>query len=156
MLTFEPGGEVTLFNGSYTDYYESHRGLFDEIKGKSAAGTNENGKNNGETIVDGSGGNDGELPLSGAEAYKAQKSRNKKLKFTFQEQKEYETIEDDIAELEDRITELTTAFSDPKISADFVKLNELSKEKEKAEAALEQKMERYIYLEELAEAIKNQ
>lgn len=77
--------------------------------------------------------------------------RERKLKFSYKEQKEYETIEDDIAALEEKIEEL-----EQKIllnSRDFVKLNELTKEKEATEAALEEKMERWEYLEDLAARI---
>lgn len=78
----------------------------------------------------------------------------RKLKFTFKEQKEYETIEAEIADLEEKIE---TLDKDIEVFAhDFVKLNQVMAEKEKAEAALEEKMERWMYLEELAAKIAKQ
>jgi ATP-binding cassette subfamily F protein uup len=78
--------------------------------------------------------------------------RKKKLKFTYQEQKDYESIEGEIAALEEKIEKLEADI--PKFARDFVKLNELTKEKEAAEAALEEKMERWMYLEDLAARIE--
>lgn len=129
MLTFENGGQIKLFNGSYSDYFNSHRS---EITSASC-----------------------EKNVDAAQAYKQQKEQNKKLKFTYNEQREYDTIEDDIASLEEKIASLDKELSNPKIASDFVKLSELSKEKEETENLLEEKLERYIYLEELAEKIKN-
>lgn len=77
-----------------------------------------------------------------------------KLKFTYKEQKEYETIDDDIAALEEKIADLEQKILDN--SRDFVKLNEFTKEKEEAEAMLEEKMDRWVYLNDLAEQIENQ
>ena len=80
--------------------------------------------------------------------------QTKKLKFTYMEQKEYETIEEDIRLLEEKIESLEKEI--PKHSTNFVKLNELMKEKEACESALEEKMERWMYLEELAAKINEQ
>ena len=80
------------------------------------------------------------------------KPREKKLKFSFKEQKEFETIEDDIAALEEKIQQLEMDMV--KYATDFVKLNELSKEKELAETNLGEKMDRWMYLEELDQRIK--
>lgn len=78
----------------------------------------------------------------------------KKLKFTWQEQKDYETIEEDIAALEEEMETLEDQMN--KSASDFLKLNELAKKKEDAEAALEEKMQRWMYLEELAQKIAEQ
>ena len=78
-------------------------------------------------------------------------SAPRKLKFSYKEQKEYETIEADIAGLEEKIAELEARI--PTFSSDFVKLQELTAEKEKTEAELEEKMERWMYLEDLAARI---
>lgn len=71
----------------------------------------------------------------------------RKLKFSYQEQKEYDTIEEDITELEAKLEELDKQMLT--CTSDFVKLNELTQEKIKTEDALEHKMERWEYLEEL-------
>lgn len=73
------------------------------------------------------------------------------LKFTYQEQKEYDTIEDDISALEDKLASLEKEML--ACATDFVKLNELGKQKEETEAALEHKLERWEYLTGLAERI---
>lgn len=78
----------------------------------------------------------------------------KKLKFTYNEAKEYETIDDDIAALEDKIAEIEKAMSEN--SSSYSKLQELTEEKEKTEELLAEKMDRWIYLNELAEKINNQ
>lgn len=133
MLTFDGDGKVRLYNGSYTEYYTERKAL----EAEKNVTTNDEGTN-------------------AAQAYRLQKTQNKKLKFSYNEQREYDTIEADIAKLEDIIKDLDNKLSDPKISSDFVKLNSLSKEKEEAETKLDEKMERYLYLEDLAEQIRAQ
>ena len=78
----------------------------------------------------------------------------KKLRFTYMEQKEFDTIDEDIAVLEGKIENLEGKISQN--ATDFVRLNELVKEKEEAEAQLEEKMDRWVYLNDLAERIKQQ
>ena len=86
---------------------------------------------------------------------KSQRTRGpQKLKFSYKEQKDYETIEGEIAALEEKIAALEKNIEDS--AHDFVKLNQLMAEKEEAEAALEEKMERWMYLEELAAKIAAQ
>ena len=78
----------------------------------------------------------------------------KKLKFSYKEQREYETIEDDIAALEEKLEKLDADMAAN--ATNSVKLGELMQEKEQTEAALEEKMERWEYLEELAARIEAQ
>lgn len=80
--------------------------------------------------------------------------KEKKLKFSYKEQRDYETIEEEIAELEEKIESLESDMG--KFSSDFIKLNEIVKEKEKAEALLEEKMDRWMYLEDLKAKIEEQ
>ena len=80
--------------------------------------------------------------------------RQKKLKFTFKEQREYDTIEEDIAALETKIGELEGQMT--ACGSDYVKLQELTQAQEEAKAALEEKMERWLYLTDLAERIAAQ
>ncbi len=77
--------------------------------------------------------------------------QKRKLKFSYQEQKDYENIEGEIAKLEETIEKLESDI--PKYARDFVKLGELTAQKEEAEKLLEQKMERWMYLEDLAARI---
>ena len=78
----------------------------------------------------------------------------KKLKFTFKEQKEYEVIESEIMQLEEKIEQLEAEML--KNASNFGKLNALSQEKESAEELLMEKMERWEYLEDLAMRIAEQ
>ena len=77
-----------------------------------------------------------------------------KLKFTYNEQREYETIESDIAELEDKLAAIENDISAN--ASNYGKLTELSTVKEALEVQLMEKMERWEYLEDLAEQIKAQ
>ena len=78
----------------------------------------------------------------------------KKLKFTYKEQKEYETIDADMAALEGKIAAKEAEIA--KETSDFVKLQALLEEKEALQKSLEEKEERWIYLTELAEKIESQ
>lgn len=79
------------------------------------------------------------------------KNRQDKLRFSYKEQREYESIEDEIAALEEKLERLDVDMAEN--ASDFVKLDELSKEKEIVEQFLEEKMERWMYLQDLAEKI---
>ncbi len=81
-------------------------------------------------------------------------THEKKLKFTYKEQREYETIEDDIAVLEAKVEKLDADMAAN--ATNSVKLGELLAEKEAAEQQLEEKLERWEYLEELAAKIAAQ
>lgn len=81
------------------------------------------------------------------------KSGNKKLKFSYKEQREFETIDDDIAKLEEKIDALDQQMEAN--ATNSVKLKELIEEKEKVEAQLEEKMDRWVYLNDLNERILN-
>ena len=81
-------------------------------------------------------------------------NRTSKLKFSYKEQKEFETIDDDIAALEEKIEKL-----DEEMMANATnsgKLSQISSEKEETEKQLEEKMERWVYLNDLAEKIAAQ
>ena len=140
IFAFEEGGRLRQYEGGYTDY-AARRAAEEEAKQEAAAEA-------------------GEKTQSGPKAApssekKGQRTRGpQKLKFTYKEQKDYETIEGEIAALEEKIAALE---KDIEASAhDFVKLNQLMVGKEEAEAALEEKMERWMYLEELAAKIAAQ
>lgn len=77
-----------------------------------------------------------------------------KLKFTYKEQREFETIDDDIAALEDKLAAIEAQMEE--YASSYTKLTELTAEKEAVEAQLEEKMERWEYLNDLAEKIANQ
>lgn len=82
------------------------------------------------------------------------KNRNKKLKFSYNEQREYETIEDDISKLEEKLEKLDDEMN--KNATNSVKLKELIDSKEETETLLMEKMNRWEYLEDLAKKIEEQ
>ena len=89
-----------------------------------------------------------------ASEQKTEKVKTAKLKFTWQEQKDYDSIEAEIEKIEEKIADLEQKIQ--LAATDFMKLNELTQEKEAQEGLLEAKMERYIYLSDLAERIREQ
>lgn len=82
------------------------------------------------------------------------KENNKSLKFSYNEQREWNEIDDIIAKLEDDIVKIDMKIEE--YSTDYSKLQEFMAEKEKIEKTLEEKMERWLYLSELAEKIEEQ
>ena len=142
IFAFEEDGKICQYEGGYTDYVNR---LAEE--GKVPAGHILDVKNDMTTSVDSV---EKENQTSSMDTWK----RERKLKFSYKEQKEYETIEDDIAALEQKIEDLDAQTL--KFSSDFVKLNEITKEKEQTEQLLEEKMERWEYLEDLAAKIAGQ
>ena len=125
---FEGNGVLRQYEGGYSDYLE--------VKQR---------EDQTETVIE---------KTAKAASEKTEKVKTTKLKFTWQEQKDYETIEDVIAGIEDKIVDLEKQIE--RSATDFVKLNQLSKEKEEQEALLEEKMERYLYLSDLADRIAGQ
>ena len=85
---------------------------------------------------------------------KTERRRERKLKFTFKEQREFETIDEEISTLEQQIQNLDAQIQEN--SSNFVRLGELMKEKEQAEHSLDEKTERWMYLQELAEKIEKE
>ena len=147
IFAFEGNGTIRQYEGGYTDYMAKRP----ETSETSVSGTVTQALKN-ENI-------DSQTTNGGEQKDKATDSRAtwghaKKLKFTYNEQREYETIEADIEKLENKIEELDQSMA--KFASDFVKLNEISKEKEDCEAQLEYKMERWEYLEDLAQRIAEQ
>ena len=83
-----------------------------------------------------------------------ERPRERKLKFTFKEQMEFDTIDDDIAALESQVAACQAAQG--QCGSDYVKLQELQAQQQELEARLEEKTERWIYLNELKEKIDAQ
>lgn len=84
---------------------------------------------------------------------KSEKAKDKKLRFSYKEAKEYETIEADIETLENKIAEIEATTL--KVATDFTKLQQLMAEKEETESQLEEKFERWEYLNDLAQKIED-
>lgn len=81
------------------------------------------------------------------------RGRKEKLKFSFNEEREWESIEEDINNLEAKILQLEESLT--KEASDYQKLELIIKDKEKAEKDLEEKLNRWIYLQDKAEKIKS-
>lgn len=156
IFAFEGNGEIRQYEGGYTDYVnrlaEEGRkpGETAEVQGMTARGVSEAESAQEAGGVTGTSGQDAAEQADSRNTWK----REKKLKFSYKEQREYETIEDDIANLEAKVEQLDADMAEN--ATNSVKLGELLAEKEAAEQALEEKMERWEYLEELAAKIAGQ
>lgn len=128
LFAFEGEGKIRQYEGGYSDYLETRQR---EEKGGAAF-----------------------AKPAKESAEKTEKVKTVRRKFTWQEQKDYETIEADIEKLEETIAALEKQIE--LAATDFVKLNQLTGEKEEKEALLEEKMERYLYLSDLADQIAAQ
>ena len=80
--------------------------------------------------------------------------KEKKLKFSFSEQREFENIDAEIAALEEKAAALEA--EQEKYCSDYIKLSELQQQHEEIQQQLETKMERWMYLNELKEKIDSQ
>ena len=137
IFAFEGDGKLKQYEGGYTDYSLKKLAEKEAEEAEQAKKAGNASKTNTQ------------------QAQKGQRTRGpQKLKFTYQEQRDYETIESDIAVLEEKIETLDKEMAT--VSTDFVKLNQLVAEKEEAEKRLEEKMDRWMYLEELAAKIAEQ
>lgn len=118
-------GICTRFNGNYSDYAEKAKEMYAD-----------------------------EAPKPKKENTKKERVfvGKKKLRFSFKEQREFETIDDDIASLEEQIAAAEKDIAAN--SSDYVKLQELSDKKEQLENELAEKMEHWVYLNDLAERIE--
>lgn len=135
IFVFEGNGIIQKYTGNYSEYREKIR----EIRGDGYEESKkdlkkDNNKNSNE--------------VKNAKS----KSKDKALKFSYKEKLEYEQIDEVIENLEERIAKLDEEIAEN--TSDFQKLQELLNEKEDAEKLLEEKMERWTYLNELAEKIE--
>lgn len=94
------------------------------------------------------------LPNSSPKKPSGGRSHQEKLKFSFKEQREYEEIDGVIAGLEEKIAQTEALIAQN--ASDYAALQELTAEKEELEAQLTAKMERWVYLNDLAERIEAQ
>jgi ATP-binding cassette subfamily F protein uup len=133
IFSFEDG-TIRQYEGNFSDYKEARERRNEMNVSKSGQGA---------------GNASDESKSAGMAAWK---QRSNKPKFTYQEQKEYELIDEVIADLEVRIGETGEAIT--KAATDYSRLNELMKQKEELEKALEEKLERWVYLNDLAEQIE--
>lgn len=147
IFAFEGDGKICQYEGGFTDYQASRQ---EREEAEETAGARAGREKGREAAGDGEA--DGSQEKNSRKNWK--EGQVKKLKFTYMEQKEWETIEDEIAKLEQRIEELGPEID--RAARDYAKLSALMKEKEETEALLEQKMERWMYLNDLSERIAQQ
>ncbi|MDY5541257.1 MAG: ABC-F family ATP-binding cassette domain-containing protein [Lachnospiraceae bacterium] len=135
IFAFEEDGSLRQYEGGYSDYEIASKRIRDDRPKEQTAASEKK-------AAIAPGGKD------------RGRQREKKLKLSYREAREAETIDEEIEALETRIGQLTKDME--KFSSDFVKLNEIMEKKAKAEEELEYKMERWVYLNELKEQIENE
>ena len=128
IFELDGNGDVTQYEGGYTDYLNARGEQRKETEEAEKSRKNEAGD--------------------------WKKPRQAKLKFTYKEQKEYEGIDDEISSLEAKLEKLDQDMMAN--ATNSMKLTELTREKDKTEKELEEKMERWVYLNDLAERIAEQ
>ena len=141
IFAFEGEGRLQQYEGGYLDYLRAREERDPElsIQDKKSQGNKKSEEQK-------------------KKEQKARRDRNgarvQKLKFSYKEQREYDTIEDEIAALEEKLEGLDQKIMEN--ATNSAKLSELTEEKNCAEAELEEKMDRWVYLNDLAEKIKAQ
>ncbi len=141
ILELDGNGHIRQYEGGYTDYLEAKKREQEnnfEVFEKKLSKINKDTDAKGEEKK--------------GEGKFWKQNRQQKLKFSYKEQKEYETIDDDIAKLEAKIEKLDADMM--KNATNSGKLSEIMKEKEETEKRLEEKMDRWVYLNDLAEQIE--
>ena len=133
IFEFDGNGHLQQYEGGYTDYLEAKKKRASHAVQPEEKPEMTKSKNTAKTWKQNS-------PV--------------KLKFSFKEAREYETIDDDIASLEEQLEKLEQDIL--KNATNSVKLSELVQQKEETQAALDEKMERWVYLSDLAEKIESQ
>lgn len=138
IFVFGENGRIKQYTGNYTGIKEDYYTDSDDNIHNSTSGKNKDVSNK---------------DFSQSSKSSSEKAREKPLKFTYKEQIEYEKIDDIIAQLEEKIQGVEEAIN--QASADYILLQELLAQKEELENELDEKMQRWIYLNELAERIEN-
>lgn len=153
IFAFEGNGTIVQYEGDYTTYMEKAvaKGTF--LVDVSAKAEQEKGM---QSDLQGLNGDDAkkknDVTPSKTDSRATWKNREKKLKFSYSEQKEYETIDEEIENLEKRIAGIDEEMKEA--ASQYTKLSELSVQREALEQQLSDKMERWVYLNDLAEKIK--
>ncbi|MDF2941463.1 MAG: transporter related [Herbinix sp.] len=132
IFSFE-NGAIRQYEGNFSDYKDA-RSMQVEVGSNIRSGANQ------------------DLDEQKSASIAGWKQKNSKIKFTYQEQKDYDIIDDEIAKLEAKIDETEQLIV--KAATDYSKLNELMGQKEILEKALEEKMDRWMYLNDLAEQME--
>lgn len=138
IFAFRPDGTLWQSEGGYIDY--ETRVMYEKENVEAGSRTDKKKEIQ-----------DGEYEKSGN---RKEKNRAKKLKLSYQEQREYDTIEDDIAVLETKIADTKLAME--KNASNSSELQRLYEEQRQLEQDLAEKMDRWMYLEDLVSRIQNQ
>lgn len=138
IFEFDEKGHLQQYEGGYTDYLEA------KARTQSLPESKTKDKQAGENAVS----------ARGSQGKRWKQNHVVKLKFSYKEQKEYETIDEDIESLEEKITDLEKDILAN--ATNSAKLSELMEKKQKKEKDLSEKMERWVYLNDLAERIEAQ
>ena len=139
IFAFEGNGVLRQYEGGFTDYQAKKEMEQENQTAGAASGIKKKEAQRAD------------LAEEASAAPKTEKPREKKLRFSYKEQKEWDTIEDDIAACEEQIADLEKQIEAS--ATDYGKLNKLMEEKTRTETLLEEKMDRWMYLNELAEKI---
>ena len=143
IFAFEGGGQVRQYEGGYSDY--------DAVRTREGRNPEDSDSVDGENSRTGAVDGIDQAETGNSEAASKRPPREKKLKLSYKEEREAAVIDDEIAALEEKIQDLEEQISSN--ASNFVKLNELMAQKAQAEEALEQKMDRWVYLNDLMEQI---
>ena len=146
IFAFEGNGKITQYEGGFTDYQAAV--LRKEVEAEAMAAGNPKAGVRSDKSKDENSEEDSKS------SKKTWNGGPKKLRFTYQEQKDWDVIESQIEKLEEEIAGLEVQME--KAASDFVKLKELMDRKAQAESELDAKMERWMYLNDLAEKIEKQ
>jgi ATP-binding cassette subfamily F protein uup len=168
IFAFEGNGRIRQYEGGYSDYLNARPQTTDGNT-FSGAGSSRGGTDTGNAAGNfrgtGSAGNTAGNSRGTDSASEAidetpvQDSRKtwggeRKLRFTYKEQKEFEVIDSEIAALEEQLARLEQEMNEA--ARDYGRLNQIVAEKDETQQKLEEKMERWIYLNELYEKIQAQ
>ncbi len=154
IFEFDGNGGLVQYEGGYTDYVEAKtRKYGSDSRIMNRAGSGEKVSGSKVSVLKASDGF--KADTDGSESFKSWKqNRQARLKFTYKEQKEFETIDDEIAALEAKLSAIETDMLANATNSG--KLNDLMKEKDETQVLLDEKMDRWVYLNDLAEQIEAQ
>jgi ATP-binding cassette subfamily F protein uup len=127
IFSFDESGQIIIFTGNYSDYMAYKAEYLTNTQTSTAS--------------------------SADPTTKTQRVKTEQLKMSYQEKKDYETIESEMSKLEDQLAEVESDLA--KYQTDFVKLQELTELKEQLEDELLEKMSRFEYLENLYQEINS-
>ena len=139
IFSFEGNGRIRQYEGGYSDYLiKKELECPQEMEAAKAVGSSSGRMAEGGELVQ--------------EEKPSWKQHEKKLKFSYKEQREFEVIDDEIAELEEKISALEAGIAAN--ASNYGKLNQLMQEKEARVEELEEKMDRWVYLNDLNDKIQ--